>query len=56
MFYPLALASGERFFREGGGKTTLALADAKATSTASSCSRTSERRQTASAEAPHGEA
>jgi dihydrofolate reductase len=33
MFYPLALASGKRFFREGPNKTTLALTDAKTTST-----------------------
>jgi dihydrofolate reductase len=33
MFYPLALASGKRFFREGPTKTTLALSDAKTTST-----------------------
>jgi dihydrofolate reductase len=33
MLYPLALASGMRFFREGPNKTTLALSDAKTTST-----------------------
>lgn len=33
MLYPLALASGKRFFREGGAKTTLRLAAATATST-----------------------
>ena len=33
MLYPLALASGKRLFREGPGKTTLALTDAKTTST-----------------------
>jgi dihydrofolate reductase len=33
MLYPLALASGKRFFREGPRKTTLALSDAKTTST-----------------------
>ncbi len=33
MIYPLALASGKRFFREQGDKTTLTLADAKTTST-----------------------
>jgi dihydrofolate reductase len=33
MLYPLALASGKRFFREARGKTTLTLADAKTTST-----------------------
>jgi dihydrofolate reductase len=33
MLYPLALASGKRFFREGPTKTTLALSDAKTTST-----------------------
>jgi dihydrofolate reductase len=33
MLYPLALASGKRFFREGARKTTLALSDAKTTST-----------------------
>jgi dihydrofolate reductase len=33
MLYPLALASGKRFFRAGGNKTTLSLADAKTTST-----------------------
>jgi len=33
MLYPLALGSGKRFFRDGGGKTMLALTDAKTTST-----------------------
>jgi dihydrofolate reductase len=33
MLYPVALASGKRFFREGPRKTTLALSDAKTTST-----------------------
>jgi dihydrofolate reductase len=33
MLYPLTLASGRRFFREGGDKTTLSLTDAKTTST-----------------------
>jgi dihydrofolate reductase len=33
MLYPLALASGKRFFRAGGGKTVLMLTDAKTTST-----------------------
>lgn len=33
MFYPLALASGKHFFREGRAKTTLTLSDAKTTST-----------------------
>jgi dihydrofolate reductase len=33
MFYPLALASGMRFFREGPAKTALKLRDAKTTST-----------------------
>jgi dihydrofolate reductase len=33
ILYPLALASGKRFFREGPNKTTLALSDAKTTST-----------------------
>jgi len=33
MLYPLALGIGKRFFRDGGGKTTLALTDAKTTST-----------------------
>jgi dihydrofolate reductase len=33
MLYPLALASGKRFFREGARKTTLALSHAKTTST-----------------------
>src|SRR6266487_2217142 len=31
MVYPLVLGSGERFFRDGGGRTTLALSDAKTT-------------------------
>jgi dihydrofolate reductase len=33
MLYPLALASGKRFFREGGDPTVLTLTDAKSTST-----------------------
>jgi dihydrofolate reductase len=33
MFYPLALASGKHFFREGPTKTTLKLSNAKTTST-----------------------
>jgi dihydrofolate reductase len=33
MLYPVALASGKRFFREGPRKTTLALSDARTTST-----------------------
>jgi len=33
MVYPLVLGSGERFFRDGGGRTTLALSDAKTTAT-----------------------
>ncbi len=33
MVYPLVLGSGERFFRDGGGKTTLALSDVKTTAT-----------------------
>ena len=33
MLYPLALASGKRFFREGGEPTTLVLKDAQTTST-----------------------
>jgi dihydrofolate reductase len=33
MLYPLVLASGQRFFREGGQPATLSLADAKTTST-----------------------
>jgi dihydrofolate reductase len=33
MVYPLVLAAGRRFFREGGAKTTLRLTDAKTTST-----------------------
>ena len=33
MVYPLVLGSGERFFRDGGGRTTLALSDAKTTTT-----------------------
>jgi dihydrofolate reductase len=33
MLYPLALASGKRFFREGSRKTTLVLSDAQTTST-----------------------
>jgi dihydrofolate reductase len=33
MLYPLALAAGKRFFREGDRKTTLTLTDAKTTST-----------------------
>ena len=33
MLYPLALASGKRFFRERDDRTTLRLADAKTTST-----------------------
>ena len=33
MLYPLVLASGKRFFREGGDKTALMLTDAKTTST-----------------------
>jgi dihydrofolate reductase len=33
MLYPLALASGQRFFREGGTKTTLRVADATTTRT-----------------------
>jgi dihydrofolate reductase len=33
MLYPLTLASGQRFFREGGEKTLLELEDAKPTST-----------------------
>jgi dihydrofolate reductase len=33
MLYPLVLADGKHFFREGGDKTTLRLEDAKTTST-----------------------
>jgi dihydrofolate reductase len=33
MLHPLALGSGKRFFRDEGGKTTLALTDAKTTNT-----------------------
>ncbi len=33
MLYPLALAAGRRFFREGNDKTTLTLTDATTTST-----------------------
>jgi dihydrofolate reductase len=33
MLHPLTLGIGKRFFRDGGGKTTLALTDAKTTST-----------------------
>src|SRR5215470_1792600 len=33
MLHPLALGIGKRFFRDGGGKTTLTLADAKTTNT-----------------------
>jgi dihydrofolate reductase len=33
MLYPLALARGKRFFREGGDPTVLTLTDAKSTST-----------------------
>ena len=33
MLYPLVLASGKRFLREGGDKTALVLTDAKTTST-----------------------
>src|SRR5215813_5438534 len=33
MLYPLALGIGKRFFRDEGGKTMLALTDAKTTST-----------------------
>ncbi len=33
MLYPVALATGKRFFREQGDKTTLTLADANTTST-----------------------
>jgi dihydrofolate reductase len=33
MVYPVALASGKRFFREGSAKTTLKLSEAKTTST-----------------------
>jgi dihydrofolate reductase len=33
LLYPLVLSSGKRFFREGGDRTTLTLADAKTTST-----------------------
>ena len=33
MLYPVTLGIGKRFFRDGGGKTTLALTDAKATKT-----------------------
>ena len=33
MVYPLVLGSGERFFRDGGGRTTLALSDVKTTAT-----------------------
>jgi dihydrofolate reductase len=33
MLYPLALASGQRLFREGGDMTTLTLSDAKTTGT-----------------------
>ena len=33
MLYPLALASGKRFFRERDDKTTLRLADARTTGT-----------------------
>jgi dihydrofolate reductase len=33
MLYPLVLASGKRFFREGGDTTALVLTDAKTTST-----------------------
>lgn len=33
MLYPLALARGKRFFRDGSKKTTLSLSDAKTTQT-----------------------
>ena len=33
MLYPLVLGSGKGFFRDGGDKTALSLADAKTTST-----------------------
>src|SRR6266542_5780334 len=33
MLYPLALGRGTRFFRDGGGKTTLTLSDTKTTGT-----------------------
>ena len=33
MVYPLVLGSGERFFKDSGGRTTLALSDAKTTTT-----------------------
>ena len=33
MVYPLVLGSGERFFKDSGGRTTLALSDAKTTAT-----------------------
>jgi dihydrofolate reductase len=33
MLYPVALASGQRLFREGGAKVTLALADVRSTGT-----------------------
>jgi dihydrofolate reductase len=33
MLHPLTLGIGKRFFRDGGGKTALALTDAKTTST-----------------------
>jgi dihydrofolate reductase len=33
MLYPLALAGGKRFFRDGSGKTTLTLSEAKTTET-----------------------
>jgi dihydrofolate reductase len=33
MLYPLALGIGKRFFRDGDGKTMLALKDAKTTTT-----------------------
>jgi hypothetical protein len=33
MLYPLPLARGKRFFRDGSKKTTLSLSDAKTTQT-----------------------
>jgi len=33
MLYPLVLASGKRFFRDGGNPTVLMLSDAKPTGT-----------------------
>jgi dihydrofolate reductase len=33
MLYPLVLARGKRFFRDGGQESTLTLTDAKATTT-----------------------